>query len=667
MRIILLVLFLFSLNLQAKFKITYPDDCTRQWLSPHLWTNEPQHWSVKNGKIHCRSADYTVIHLLSHRLNQYKGGAQVEIEIDIKKLEKESTFGFMFLPGSSANYKARSMISQKMLKGFGCIAGYSHNRLFIKAGKKIESRSIRPRKSFKFRLGISRHPTHGSSISFRALEDKGHGTWFVLSDIDNKSLENIAFFSHRSELAISNFSGDGSILTEYPDRKCGPILAAFHSINKKQLRINVQMQPVSLKDNDKLQLSVKEGNKWVHIQEAAISAKTYSALFTVDNWDDSLDKFYRITYKNKFISSEFNGRIKRNPRYQPRIKAVILDGNCAIKRDKITDWKHLNQSFMSKDLLKQVSEERPDIILATLNGTTLQQWISWAWAFSEIGRNTPVIVLNSVASELPDSITTLGSNSSKHTNLTYGGLSIALLNADSKSKGLFLNKWAKDWEAADMKFVYTQSISNYNNDQKRFVFNWPDADSSLAFKQIRRALAPVVTSGSQTGIYQLRLLDQKHAVCHIQGPQLSPYIKRSGLNEIKKKLNTQTIKKSKSFNGYSVITFNKTNTAMQVDYKSVHDPKLNFTEKLHLHDIYQEKISGYLKTLQINQNNSLLELINMKTGSTVYIKRITGREFRPFIFEDSEYKLILTSESGEKREISGLRKSAGFIEIKFNN
>ena len=69
-------------------------------------------------------------------------------------------------------------------------------------------------------------------------------------------------------------------------------------------------------------------------------------------------------------------------------------------------------------------------------------------------------------------------------------------------------------------------------------------------------------------------------------------------------------------------------------------------------DNFGKEIYGYLPDVQTKNENALVKCLDEK-GDLVYILRIKGKTFKPFVFEDGKYTIVI-DEGNEQRELTDL-------------
>jgi alkaline phosphatase D len=205
-----------------------------------------------------------------------------------------------------------------------------------------------------------------------------------------------------------------------PGRSLGPILGAMHSINRRTLKLNVQLMPVGPADPQSVQLQFRRhGRPWREAAPAAIG-HGFTALITLDNWDASRSYSYRVLY----AGHTYSGLIRREP--APTRPLTIAVFSCVM-----TSWRSLEGGVFKPEvpgermlgrythdslyfphtrLTLNASRHTPDLYAflgdqlyensptrkdasADPSLDYLYKWYLWLWAFRDLTRDTPSIVL----------------------------------------------------------------------------------------------------------------------------------------------------------------------------------------------------------------------------------------------------------------------------------
>ena len=97
------------------------------------------------------------------------------------------------------------------------------------------------------------------------------------------------------------------------------IAAALYTVHDKTLKLNAQLFPLKPDESRDVRLEVKDSDVWKEISRVTICEneygnksgdKSWTALFRIENWDDSKDVRYRVAHGK---GATFEGTIRKNP------------------------------------------------------------------------------------------------------------------------------------------------------------------------------------------------------------------------------------------------------------------------------------------------------------------------------------------------------------------
>ncbi|MCK5281278.1 MAG: hypothetical protein KAK04_22140, partial [Cyclobacteriaceae bacterium] len=208
-------------------------------------------------------------------------------------------------------------------------------------------------------------------------------------------LENSAWFK--------NWRLEGKQIDVHKEYAFGPILFAQHTLSEKVLKMTAQLPPIGEKDGKEAILEVKEAEEWKKISNSSIDKDARTATFKVENWDDSKDQSYRISYDyigkdDERLKDTFEGIIKRNPLDKEEIVVAGFTGNNDL-------------GFPNQDLVANILKQKPDVLFFSGDQVYepvggfgnihtpldkamvdyLRKWILYGWEYRELLRNIPTV------------------------------------------------------------------------------------------------------------------------------------------------------------------------------------------------------------------------------------------------------------------------------------
>ncbi len=195
-----------------------------------------------------------------------------------------------------------------------------------------------------------------------------------------------------------NLRVSGSALKMYEDRKFGPVLWTMYTQSRGILKLTAQMPPLGESDPVEIRLEVQREGKWRPLAESVIEKDSRIALFRVENWNPEEEVPYRVVYEND-QTHHYEGLIRREPREEP----LVMGGFTC----------QYHYGFPYSPLVNNVKKLNPDLLYfsgdqiyegnggygivrfpaeaAILN--YLGKWYMFGWAFGDLLRNRPSIVI----------------------------------------------------------------------------------------------------------------------------------------------------------------------------------------------------------------------------------------------------------------------------------
>ncbi|MCM8533821.1 MAG: hypothetical protein NE330_21840, partial [Lentisphaeraceae bacterium] len=149
------------------------------------------------------------------------------------------------------------------------------------------------------------------------------------------------------------------------------------------LKMSAQMFPLFPKESREVRLEVDKGNGFEVIAKSKVNDLGWSALFRVENWDDSKTVKYRVRHGEK---AEFTGSIRKNPKDKKEI--VIASMSCNSSRDRMGRENYVrNLLAADPDVLFFAGDQHYDHTEHTAG------WLMFGVQFRETFRDRPVITI----------------------------------------------------------------------------------------------------------------------------------------------------------------------------------------------------------------------------------------------------------------------------------
>lgn len=158
---------------------------------------------------------------------------------------------------------------------------------------------------------------------------------------------------------------------------------ALYTVHNKTLKMSAQLFPLYPKESREVRLEVDKGNGWEQIATAKVNDLGWSALFRIENWDDSKTVKYRVRHGEK---AEFAGTIRKNPKDKDQI--VVASMSCNSSRDRMGRENYVrNLLAADPDMLFFAGDQHYDHTEHTAG------WIMFGVQFRETFRDRPVITI----------------------------------------------------------------------------------------------------------------------------------------------------------------------------------------------------------------------------------------------------------------------------------
>lgn len=194
----------------------------------------------------------------------------------------------------------------------------------------------------------------------------------------------IAPFSKQDTLAINDWwnRADNPIINMKVERK-DVVAFGIYTVSNKTLKLSAQLYPLYPNETREVRLEVKDGNQWKEIQKQNVNDLGWSALFRVENWDDSKDIAYRLLHGDE---ASFEGLIRKNPKSKAEI--VLAAMSCNSNRDRGDRANYVrNINHQNPDLVFFAGDQSYDHTEHTA------AWLKFGQQFKELFRERPCITI----------------------------------------------------------------------------------------------------------------------------------------------------------------------------------------------------------------------------------------------------------------------------------
>ncbi|HUG90450.1 MAG TPA: metallophosphoesterase family protein [Planctomycetaceae bacterium] len=161
------------------------------------------------------------------------------------------------------------------------------------------------------------------------------------------------------------------------------ICFCLYTAHRGVLKVNTQLYPLEDGEERAVQLHVERAGGWQQVAEAEVNPVGWSALFRVENWDDTETVRYRVTHAG---GSQYEGTIRRNPTDKDEIVAGNLSCNSNTDRNLKPDM-IANLQALDPDLLFFAGDQSYD------HRDHLAAWLQFGRQFGEIIKDRPTVTI----------------------------------------------------------------------------------------------------------------------------------------------------------------------------------------------------------------------------------------------------------------------------------
>ncbi|MHC4943138.1 MAG: alkaline phosphatase D family protein [Planctomycetota bacterium] len=431
---LLLSLFIQGLGSAQEFASDWPFQIDRVWPGPDYWSNPLQDWRVVQGRLECvRSGGLRNVRLLTREVVAEPGDLEVRVRLGALDPDEELTEGWVgFELGGRGQFDD---YRDTAVRGRGLFTGLTTaGRLFI--GQAVADYPMRNAPFESMELVFNAEPDGEIyRTSLQVLDGQGNKlTELNKQDMSAEWLRGSIALVCSAEAPpetpaylegitvrdwgmpggtkrggevrfwFSDWAVSGSKVRSRPERAYGPILFTQYTLNRKVMKMCVQMAPVG-QGADSLSLEIWDEDAWKEIAMAGIDPLALTALFRVPEWDDSRDVMYRVVYTPDWVPEEsdpitFSGTVRKDPRDREKIVVAAFTGNHDFgfpHQELVAHVKHFDPDllvFTGDQVYEPVggySIEREPLEPATLD--YLRKWYIYGWSFRDLLRDRPSVCL----------------------------------------------------------------------------------------------------------------------------------------------------------------------------------------------------------------------------------------------------------------------------------
>jgi len=330
---------------------------TRNWIGPEYWANPLMNWRLSDGRIECSHGGWVnELHSLTHQIKPGPGSFSMTVKTGLIErpgvTSNEPIFaGFTFATlGHRNDYRAN--ILHDIAEGFGAIlqqerpilAGITNDGQLVVGSETSES-VLGAEDLSQIKLELSLDYDAGQA-KVRLTATRSDGTQESLSNsIDRESLTgNIALACHPLEAIprsrhdhsdpdhptfwFSDWNAAGDKIVARLWQSYDPILWTQYTTSRGVLKLMAFFVPMEESASKTAELQIKRFGRWSTTAKAEIEPLSLTALFRVENWNESQETEYRVAYDWRSVAGDttayWGGRIRKNPTGKSEIKLAGL-------------------------------------------------------------------------------------------------------------------------------------------------------------------------------------------------------------------------------------------------------------------------------------------------------------------------------------------------------
>ena len=313
---------------EARFTFESRWQGSRVWVGPEYWANPLQNWRVDDGEVVAKAAAGRTLHLLTHQAIEGEGDLRMEVAARV-------------VSGAAGNTWAGFRIGVR-----GGLPGYQHALVHpatgVSAGVRGDGKLFVEDAVSDAAVDLSGPVTLSLEASADGQVSLKAGAVSVSAKVDSGELAgNLALAAQAPGRASVETSGvewgfrdwkaGGSRLAARPEQKFGPILWTQYTLSRRTLKLMALFPPIGEADAQSARLDVRGRAGWSKAAEAPIEPLSRTAVFRVEDWDDTRDQDYRVVYRWQGADHEWSGVVRRDPRDEVQLRVGVFScdhGEC---------------------------------------------------------------------------------------------------------------------------------------------------------------------------------------------------------------------------------------------------------------------------------------------------------------------------------------------------
>jgi len=161
------------------------------------------------------------------------------------------------------------------------------------------------------------------------------------------------------------------------------ICFGIYTTQNKVLKMTAQLFPLYPDETREVRLELKKNGKWEEAARKKVNDIGWSALFRIENWDETKDVAYRLRHGSNAV---FEGLIRKKPINKDEI--VVASLNCSSNKDRSMREEYTrNVNYFNPDLVFFAGDQSYDHTEHTA------AWLLFGLQYRELFRERPCITI----------------------------------------------------------------------------------------------------------------------------------------------------------------------------------------------------------------------------------------------------------------------------------
>ncbi|QGY47110.1 twin-arginine translocation pathway signal [Maribellus comscasis] len=402
--LIAFLLFTVSCKQKLEFKTNFDLTNDRIWVGKDFWSVPLEDWKVENGKLYCvggiqNSRVNLLTHVISEEMGDFKLSAKVMLE---DKGSAPGSAGFLVGMKDDEDPDVRAAC----YFGGGIKAGVNLNGYVFLKDQKVDLPE-----GFDFDEFTITVTGSTTKLKLDVVDKNGIKTEELV--VDGEGIQGLVAIANnlpmgetekpgKSKFSFDDFEFSGSKVIEKQENAFGPILWTMYTLSNKTVKLMALLPPIGEDDNQEVSLQLKKEENWETVDSKTIEPNSRTAVFKLENWDDTKDTEYRIEYietdkTGKKTPDYYAGTIRKDPVDKPlKFGGLTCQFHFGFPYTPLVEnLKKLNPDilYFSGDQIYEgnggygIKREPEDISIVNYLG----KYYMFGWAFRDLLRDIPAI------------------------------------------------------------------------------------------------------------------------------------------------------------------------------------------------------------------------------------------------------------------------------------